>query len=84
LLSNETTLDLDLFRTINRSVSLIKKERPRSIVRCVKKADVAVYTFFKHKGTENIGSNIVHKTEPVPSQKFHLFIKQLKFNLNYI
>ena len=38
----------------------------------------------KHKDTENIGSNIVHKTEPVPSQKFHLFIKQLKFNLNYI
>jgi len=49
LLSNETALDLDLFRTINRSVSLIKKERLQSIVRCVKKADVVVFTFFLHK-----------------------------------
>jgi hypothetical protein len=65
---------------------VIHQETLRSIVRCVKQAEVAAFTHFLHthtKFTENIESNSAQNSAPVP---FQIFINPLntKSNLNYV
>jgi len=66
---------------MNRSVSLIKKERIRSIVRCVKKADVAVYTFFT-QNTHTHTKTLKISEVTVYTKLNQYLLRSLTFSLN--